>query len=117
MTKEFNAPMFHNEFHLSVYIPKQAMDANKLIEATQLQSLWISNFKKSSAITIVSKVLARWLETTLLHTTKETRSNPKYHLALGKGHDMYYQEACTVENYKNKNSSIQRKRQTGLWIP
>ncbi len=22
MAKEFNAPMFHNEFHLSVYIPK-----------------------------------------------------------------------------------------------
>ncbi len=34
MAKEFNAPIFHNEFHLSVYIPKQAMDANELIKAT-----------------------------------------------------------------------------------
>ncbi len=113
MAKEFDAPMFHNKFHLSVYIPKQAMDANKLIKATRLQSLWISNFKKSSATTTISKVLARWLKTTLLHTTKETRLNPKYHQALGKGHDMYYQEACTLENYKKK-SSIQRKRQTSL---
>jgi hypothetical protein len=102
MAKEFDAPMFHNEFHLSVYIPKQAMmDANTLIKATRLQSLWISNFKKSLATTTISKVLARWLETTLLHTTKETKLNPKYHPALGKGHDMYYQEACTVKNYKN----------------
>jgi hypothetical protein len=90
--------MFHNEFHLSVYIPKQAMDAKELIDATRLQSLWISNFKKSSATTTISKVLARWLETILLHTTKETRWNPKYRLAL----DMYYQEACTVKNYKKK---------------
>jgi hypothetical protein len=78
------------------------MDANKLIEATRLQSLWISSFKKSLATMTVSKVLARWLETTLLHTTKETRLNAKYRPALGKGHDMYYQEACTVKNYKKK---------------
>ncbi len=32
--------------------------------------------------------------------TKKTRSNPKYPPALGKGHNMYYQEACTVGNYK-----------------
>jgi hypothetical protein len=34
MAKEFTMPMFHNEFHLSVYIPKQAMDAKELIHAT-----------------------------------------------------------------------------------
>jgi hypothetical protein len=62
MAKEFPAPMFHNEFHLSVYIPKQAMDAKDLINATRLQSLWISNFKISSATTTISKVLARWLK-------------------------------------------------------
>ena len=109
IAKEFEVPMFHNEFHLSVYIPKQAMDANELIKATRLQSLWISNFKKSSATMTISKVLARWLETTLLHTTKETRTNPKYHPALAKGHTMHYQEACTVENYKKKIINTKEK--------
>ncbi len=77
------------------------MDADKLIKATRLQSLWISNFKKSLATTTISNVLARWLKTTLQHSTKDTRSNPKYRPALGKdGHSMHYQEACSVENYK-----------------
>jgi hypothetical protein len=107
MTKEFEVPMFHNEFHLSVYVPKQLLDANKLIEATQLQSLWISNFKKSPATTTISKVLARWLETTIQHSTKDTRSNPKYCPSLDKeGHSMHYQEACSVKNYNKKNSSV-----------
>ncbi len=44
IVKEFEAPMFHNDFHLSAYMPKQLMDADKLIKATRLQSLWISNF-------------------------------------------------------------------------
>jgi hypothetical protein len=103
IAKEIKAPMFHNEFHLSPYVPKQLMDADKLIEATRLQSLWISNFKKSSATMTISKVLARWLKTTLQHSTKDTRLNPKYHPALGKeGHSMRYQEACSVKNYKKK---------------
>jgi hypothetical protein len=46
MAKEFDVSMFHNEFHLSVCIPKQAMDAKELIDATRLQSLWISNLRK-----------------------------------------------------------------------
>jgi hypothetical protein len=104
IAKEFKAPMFHNEFHLSAYVPKQLMYADKLIKATQLKSLWISNFKKSLATTAISKVLARWLETTLQHSTKDTRSNPKYRPVLGKeGHSMHYQEACSVANYKKKN--------------
>ncbi len=103
IAKEFEAPMFHNEFHLSAYVTKQLMDAYKLIKATGLQSLWISNFKKSSATTTISKVLARWLNTTLQHSTKDTRSNSKYRPALGKeGHSMRYQEACSVANYKKK---------------
>jgi hypothetical protein len=74
-----------------------------MIKATRLQSLWISNFKKSLATTTISKVLARWLKTTLQHSTKDTRSNPKYRPALGKeGHSMHYQEACSVANYKKK---------------
>ncbi len=93
------------------------MDANKLIKATRLKSLWISNFKKSSATTFISKVLARWLETTLLHTTKETRLNPKYCPALGKGHDMYYQEACTVGNYKKKNHPYKGKDKPAYGYP
>jgi hypothetical protein len=28
--------------------------------------------------------------------------NPKYCPALAKGNNMYYQEACTVKNYKKK---------------
>ncbi len=39
IAKEFEMPMFHNEFHLSAYMPKQLMDADKLIKATRLQSL------------------------------------------------------------------------------
>jgi hypothetical protein len=119
MATEFNAPMFHNEFHLSVYIPKQAMDAKELIEATRLQSLWISNFKKSSAATTISKVLARWLETTLLHTmkVKDTRLNPKYCPALAKENNMYYQEACTVKNYKKKNHPYKGKDKPAYGYP
>ncbi len=45
-SKKFDAPMFHNQFHLSAYVPKQTMNAADLIEATWLQSLWISNFKR-----------------------------------------------------------------------
>jgi hypothetical protein len=105
IAKEFKVPMFHNEFHVSAYVPKQlSMDADMLIKATRLQSLWISNFKKSSATTTISKVLARWLKTTLQHSTKDTRLNQKYHPALGnEGHSMRYQEACSVKNYKKKN--------------
>ncbi len=117
MAKEFDAPMFHNKFHLSVYIPKQAMDANKLIKATRLQSLLMSNFKKSLATTTISKVLARWLKTTLLHTTKETRLNQKYHPALGKRPRYILSGNLYSQKLQEKNSSIRRKRQTRLWIP
>jgi hypothetical protein len=81
--------MFENPFHLSAYVPKQNMNAPDLIEATLLQSLWISNFKKSLADTTISKVLARWFENTLIPSTKETRTNPSYRPALANGHDMY----------------------------
>jgi hypothetical protein len=58
MSKKFNVPMFLNQFHLSAYVPKQTMNAADLIEATQLQSLWISNFERSSTNTTISKVPA-----------------------------------------------------------
>jgi hypothetical protein len=105
IAKKIKAPMFHSTFHMSAYVPKQlSMDADMLIKATRLQSLWISNFKKSSATTTISKELAKWLETTLQHRTKDTRLNPKYRPALGiEGHSMHYQEACSVKNYKKKN--------------
>jgi hypothetical protein len=35
MSKQFNMPMVHNQFHLSVYIPNQTMTAADLINATQ----------------------------------------------------------------------------------
>ncbi len=96
--------MFHSKFHVSAYVPKLLrMDANKLIEAARLQSVWISNFKKSLATTTISKILAIWLETTLHHSTKETRSNPKNRPELGKdGHSMHYQEACLVHTYESQ---------------
>jgi hypothetical protein len=34
LAHEFEAPMFHNEFHVSAYVPKQTLDADTLIEAT-----------------------------------------------------------------------------------
>jgi hypothetical protein len=64
--------MFENPFHLSAYVPKQNMNAPDLIEATLLQSLWISIFKKSLEDTTISEVLARWFENTLNRNTKET---------------------------------------------
>jgi hypothetical protein len=88
---------FENPFHLSAYVPKQNMNAADLIKATLLQSLvWISNFKKSLADTTISKVLARWFENTLHHSTKETRTNPSYHPALANSHSMYYYKSGMV---------------------
>ncbi len=69
------------------------------------------------ATTTISKVLARWLETTLLHTTKETRTNPKYRPALAKGHTMHYQAACTVKNYKKKNHQYKGKDKPAYRYP
>ncbi len=42
--KKFDTPMFENPFHLSAYVSKQNINVPDLIEATLLQSLWISNF-------------------------------------------------------------------------
>jgi hypothetical protein len=78
------------------------MNVSDLIEATLLQSLWISSFKKSLAGITISKVLARWFKNKLIHSTKETRRNLSYHPALANSHDMYYQEFCTTKCYKKK---------------
>jgi hypothetical protein len=102
-------PMFENPFHLSAYVPKQNMNAADLIEATLLQSLWISNFKKSLADTTISKVLARWFKNTLHHSTKETRTNPSYCPALANSHSMYYQEFCTIESYMKKIMNLKER--------
>ena len=109
MSKKNDAPMFENPFHLSAYTPKQNMNAPDLIEATLLQSLWISNFKKSLVDTTISKVLARWFENTLIHSMKETRTNPSYRPALANGHNMYYQEFCTTKSYKKKFMDIKER--------
>jgi hypothetical protein len=102
MSKQFDAPMVCNQFHLSAYVPSQTMTAADLINATRCQSLWISNFKRTLANTTISKVLANWLEQTLHHSTKDTRMNPSHHPALDNGFSMYYQEACTTKSYKKK---------------
>ena len=102
--EKYDAPMFHHEFTISAYVPTTTtLNANELIGAARIQSVWISNFKKSSATTSISKLLAMWLETTLNHTTKETRKNPNYRPALGKnGHNMKYQEGVLVATYKKQ---------------
>jgi hypothetical protein len=92
--------MFENPFYLSAYVPKQNMNAPDLIEATLLHSLWISNFKKSLADTTKSKVLARWFENTLIHSTKDAKTNPSCRPALANDHNMYYQEFCPTKSYK-----------------
>jgi hypothetical protein len=102
MSKQFDAPMVHNQHHLLAYIPNQTMTAADLIDATRCQSLWISNFKRTSANTTISKVLANWLEQTLHHSMKDMRMNPSYRPALDNGFSMYYQEACTTKSYKKK---------------
>jgi hypothetical protein len=83
MNKTINAPMFHNGFNLTAYIPKtqgQGMnainkDAGKLIEAARM---YRSNIKLASATRTLSKNIAQWLETTLNHSTKDTRNNRSY---------------------------------------
>ncbi len=109
--------MFQNQFHLSAYVPKQTMNAADLIEATQAQSLWISNFKRTLANMTISKVLANWLKNTLHHSTKEIRTNPSYHPALANGHNMYYQEACTTDSYKKIIHSYKGKDQIPYGYP
>ncbi len=102
MSKQFNAPMVHSQFHLSAYVSNQTMTAADLTNATQYQSLWISNFKRTLVNTTISKVLANWLEQTLHHNMKDTRMIPSYRPALDNGFSMYYQEACTTKSYKKK---------------
>jgi hypothetical protein len=48
---------------------------------------------------------------------KETRTNPKYHPALSKGHTMHYQEACTVKNYKKKIHQYEGKDKLAYGYP
>ena len=86
MTKEIDAPMFQNDFNLTAYVPKLRgdtmdvinKDAGKLIDAAKMHSQWISNFKLTSATKSLSKNIAQWLDTTLNHSTKDTRKNQNY---------------------------------------
>ena len=86
MTNTAEAPMLHNGFNLTAYIPKTqthgmnefSLNAEKLIGAAKMHSEWISNFKLTSATRTLSKNIAQWLETTLNHSTKQTRNNPNY---------------------------------------
>jgi hypothetical protein len=69
------------------------------------------------ADTTISKVLARWFENTLIHSMKETRTNPSYHPALANGHVMYYQEFCTNKSYKKKIHAYEGKDQIPYGYP
>jgi len=74
--------MLTNKFPLAAYIPKQGtgeeQDATTIINGAIYQSSWISNFKRSSATTTLSKNISKWLETTLQHSTKDTRNCSRY---------------------------------------
>ena len=78
MTKQLDPPMLTNTFHLSAYIPKQVLgdkqDATTFINGAIYQSSWISNFKRSSATTTVSKNISKWLEIIQQHSTKDTHN-------------------------------------------
>ena len=110
MASQFEAPMFDNQFHVSKYVPKQNVkQAADLIQATKLQSQWISNFKISFARTLVSKVLAQWLQDTIIHSSKDTRGKPSYRPALVKAYDMSYQDFCTLAAFKKRTSIYEGK--------
>ncbi len=117
MSKKIHAPMFQNQFYLSAYVPKQTMNAADLIEATQLQSLWISNFKRTLEKTKISKVLTKWFKNTLHHSMKETRTNPSYRPALANGRNMYYQEPCATNSYKKRIHPYEGKDQIPYGYP
>jgi hypothetical protein len=93
------------------------MNAADLIEATGLQSLWISDFKRILANTTILKVLANWFKNTLHHITKEMGTNPSYRPALANSHDMYYQEACTTNSYKKRIHPYEGKDQIPYGCP
>jgi hypothetical protein len=60
MTKQIEASMFTNAFHLLAYIPKTenpGENAGKIIEGARLQSLWISRFKLGLAKLLYRKIL------------------------------------------------------------
>jgi hypothetical protein len=100
-SEDFDAPMFHDEFSISAYVPtNKKLDASELIDAAKHRSVWISNFKKNSATMSISKLLAVWLEQTLQHSTKHTRSTSSFRPALGKdAYEMKYQECVSAERY------------------
>jgi hypothetical protein len=117
MSKQFNVPMFQNQFHLSAYVPKQTMNAADLIEATRLQSLWISTFNGTLANTTISKVLANWFESTLYHSAKETRKKPSHSEALANGQDINYQKSCRTKSYKKRIHPYEGKDQIPYGYP
>ena len=86
MTKEIEAPMFRTGFHVTAYFPKARgndmnasnKDAGQLIDAAKMYSESISNFKRGSATKTISKNIALWLDTSLSHSTKDTRRNQNY---------------------------------------
>ncbi len=110
IASQFEAPMFDNQFHVSAYVPNgNVKQATELIQATKLQSQWISNFKISFARTLVSKVLAQWLQDTIIHSSKDTRGKPSYRPALVKAYDMSYQDFCTLAAFKKRTSIYEGK--------
>ena len=98
---------FDTQFHVSAYVPKwNVKQAADLIQATKLQSQWISNFKISSAHTLVSKALAQWLQDTMIHSSKATRGKPSYCPALV---NMSYRDFCTPAAFKKRTSIYEGK--------
>ena len=113
MTKQLDPPMLTNTFHLSAYIPKQVLgdkqDATTFINGAIYQSSWISNFKRSSATTTLSKNISKWLETTQQHSTKDTRNCSRYRPVLTEGHDIILQKDTSVNKFKTDISKFEQK--------
>ena len=122
MTKELEPPMLTNTFHLSA-IPKQRMDeeqdATTFINGAIYQSAWISNLKRSSATTTLSKNISKWLETLLQHSTKDTRHCSRYQPMFTRGHDIIPQKVTTVNKFKAAIFKAEQKDWVvyGCWSP
>jgi hypothetical protein len=117
MAKEFDAPMFHNGFFLSVYIPKQAMDANELIKTTRLQSLWISNFKKKFGNYDYIKGPCQMAQNYIVTHYERDKNESKIPSSFGQRSHYALSRSLYSQKLQEKSSSIKRKRQTSLWIP
>jgi hypothetical protein len=87
----------------------EKQDATTFINGAIYQSTWISNFKRSSATTSLSKNLSKWLDTTLQHSKKDTRNCSGYQPMVTRGHDIIPQKDTTVNKFKADIFKVEQK--------